>query len=350
MEEVKKINETELMPNWFERFIIKISDFKQSFGRWYTVFALRVLPCILYVIPVNVVLGRFYRNVERFYPEFENRGTFLLVSWIIAMMCLVFFSIIAPKLATIFEFVFGFGYLFFAFHRHLYNNILGYTILIVMFLFLSVKTLFLLFDVLKLLFFAGDKKKNIERDETGRVVRATEDKLFFSQNDEKTDDSGSSQAVVEFNEELFLANEVHNDLNEGYEDATNPHNNEYILSGEKTANETEGYENAVNPSNNVFILSGDGIENENEGYEKSVGSSNDGFILSGGANNDNDDYSTSALDDEFVMSSDNREYDLNVDERLARVVDDEFVFGVDSQSNEKRGGSISESDNDFFFG
>ena len=162
-----------------EQFIIKINDIKTNMGMWYSLFLRRILPFLIYIIPMNVVLENSYNTINRYYPNDFINGTFLYVSWIAAMVLFLGVAIIAPKAATVIEFVVGFAYLFFAFKYHIFTNALGYSLLIVMILFLLIKLVFLVFEIIRIKTFADDKKNHIERDESGRRVRKSDSDFFF---------------------------------------------------------------------------------------------------------------------------------------------------------------------------
>ena len=177
-----------------ERFVISINDFKQKLGFWYSLFARKILPVLLYFIPINVVLEQTYLRINRLYPNDIINSTFLTVTWIIALLLFATAAILVPKVATVIEFAFGFAFLFYALRYNLITNLLGNAVLIGLILFLFVKLVFLLFEIIRLIAFAGDKKNNIERDESGRVVRASDEEVFFTQEETiidsnpKTDD------------------------------------------------------------------------------------------------------------------------------------------------------------------
>lgn len=184
---LNKTLEYETEPVSAEKFVISINDFKQKLGLWYSLFALRILPVLLYFIPINVVLEQSYLRINRIYPNNIINSTFLTVTWIIVLLLFVAAAILVPKVATVVEFVFGFAFAFYALKYNLITNLLGYTVLIGLIIFLLVKFVFLVFEIIRLSVFAGDKKNNIERDENGRVVRATDEEVFFTKEDTYSD-------------------------------------------------------------------------------------------------------------------------------------------------------------------
>lgn len=194
----------ELITDKTERFIVLVNDFKQNMGAWYSIFALRIVPILLYLIPVNVVLARFtlfYKN--HYQPDFNWDGPILMVLWAIAIALLIVLVILLPKAATVFEFFFGFAYLFFVLKNHLYNRPVGVALLICMIIYLLVKLFFLIVEIMSKVKFSGDKANNIERDETGRIVRAAgEDVLFIKSDDREEIDKNRPSATAD-NDFLF---------------------------------------------------------------------------------------------------------------------------------------------------
>ena len=185
--EYVKPNENEITdPS--ERFFVKLNEFKSSSGLWYTLFGQRIVPFLLYIIPMNVIIKRFNQHIlTALFPGVNFMGPLMTAMWIVAMLVLLAFLIFLPKVATPLEFALGFAYLFLAFRLHLFNTLLGYGVLIGMIIFLIVKLVFLVFEIKRLRAFADDKKNNIERDESGRIVRAVEENVYLSTgNDELT--------------------------------------------------------------------------------------------------------------------------------------------------------------------
>lgn len=189
----------ELINDKTERFIVLMNDFKQIMGAWYSIVALRIVPMLLYLIPVNVVLARFtlyYKN--HYQPDFNWDGPVLMVMWAIAMALLLVLAILLPKVASVYEFFFGFAYLFFVFKNHLYNSPVGITLLICMILFLLIKLFFLVVKIMAKIKFSGDAANHIERDESGRIVRAASEDVLYVNSEEIDKDRPASTADNDF--------------------------------------------------------------------------------------------------------------------------------------------------------
>ena len=194
----KKIeNGTE--PVGAEKLVIKINDFKQKSGLWYSLLALRILPVLLYFIPINVVLEQTYLRINRMYPNDIINPTFLTVTWIIALLVFIIAAILVPKVATVIEFVFGFAFIFYVLRYNLLTNILGYSLMTGLIIFLLIKLVFLVFEIIRLSVFADDEKNNIERDESGRVVRASAENVYFA------DENTENEPVVYTDEDIVFS-------------------------------------------------------------------------------------------------------------------------------------------------
>lgn len=211
MSDTKNINENNTAPSAMEQFVIKIDDMEQSMGFWYSLFALRIVPFFLFIIPVNVVLGRINMFLTPYFPNVNLNGTILLVTWIVVMLGFLAVTIFAPKAATVVEFVFGFAYLFLAFRYHIYHNVLGYVLLFWMILFLLVKLVFLVFKIIRLKVVSGDVA-GVERDESGRVVRASEEEVFFVNEDNNAENESAAAAS---DDDVFFVKEENEKNNEG---------------------------------------------------------------------------------------------------------------------------------------
>lgn len=316
----KKIND-ELMPDSTEQFIIKVDDFKQSLGSWYSIFALRILPFLLYIIPINVVLNHINSFVmSRYLPDYNLNGAFLLATWIIVSLGLLAVAIFAPKAATVLEFLIGIGYLYFTFKHRLYGSPVGITVLICVILFLVVKLVFLVFELIRLKKFAKDKENNIERDESGRVVRASGEKVFFTEN------SPEEEYTPNVSDEDIA---ISDDNNEG-EYVTNVADGEVVVSDD----DNDG-EYITKVADDEVVVAGSVNEGE---YITNV--ADDEVVMADSV--DEGEYITNVADDEVVMAG-----SVDESEYITNVADDEIVFaGKDNYENN----TPPAADDDFFFG
>ena len=207
IEYVKAVENNDMIADPTERFIVKVNDFLHSIGLWYTLLGQKIIPFFIYLIPINVVIGRFNRLVNAVFPGINLNGPIMVVMWVITMIGFGAVTIMAPKAATVVEFVFGSIYLFLALRYHLFHNALGYSILIGMIAFLLVKLVFLVFKIIRLRAFADDKKNNIERDASGRIVRAASDEVVFTKEDKTIE---NEKAVPVSYDEVYYVKEDNN--------------------------------------------------------------------------------------------------------------------------------------------
>lgn len=247
----KQTNEAKIITKLGEQFIIGLNDVEQSMGAWYTIFAQRIVPFLLFIIPVNVIIGRVNRFIYRYYPNPELFGTLMLLAWIVVMVAFLTVLILSPKAGTVIEYIFGFAYLYLAFRYHIHNNALGYTVLFAVITFLVVKTVFLGFKIFGMISFAGDKKNNIERDESGRVVQATSEKVFFTSKNE-TEGVDASARAAENSE--FVFESVGGDSEENGASAVRSEDDGYFFGTDYNTDEDEAREKAVQESNDDFFF------------------------------------------------------------------------------------------------
>lgn len=164
------------------RTIIELAyDFKRSLGKWYTVFFKRILPFLLYLIPINIIIARTSDwLVEHYLKGIQNllsdmRSPYFLVMWAVLAMIFLALLILAPKAATVLEFIYGIYFIFLAF-KYGYFNALGIALIIAVAIFLFVKLLFLIVNIMYKVEYGSD---DVERGESGRRVRHSDSDFFF---------------------------------------------------------------------------------------------------------------------------------------------------------------------------
>ncbi len=322
--EKNEINREEIIPGKAERFIIKIDDIEQSMGMWYSLFARRILPFLVFVIPINVIIARMINFVQvHIITDARLSGSLLLIFWIISMMAFLTILIFAPKLATVAELATGCVYIYIALRAHLFNNYLGWSVLLSVILFVFVKLVFLAFKIVHMKVVAGDDE-NIERDESGRIVRATEDKVVFSEVDENDDIGYDAVKPTEREAQLLFSGD--DDYTEDYE-----------------------IEEIDTADGDLVFSEGDEYEDYDESAE--IDSEQENLIF-----NDIDQYEENgqklypvSVEDDFVFSEDDAYPDANAEERM-NTGDNDLVFSDNDESKGYGEGKISDSDNDYFFG
>ena len=166
------------------RTIIKLAyDLKKSLGKWYTVFFRIILPFLIYIIPINIIIARTSDwLVSRFLAGIwdwlsDMRSPYFLVTWAVVALIFLALLIFAPKAATVLEFIYGIYFIFLAF-RFGYFNALGIALIIAVAIFLFVKLLFLIVNIMYGITYGFD---DVERGESGRRVRHSDSDYFFGE-------------------------------------------------------------------------------------------------------------------------------------------------------------------------
>jgi hypothetical protein len=156
-------------------------DLKKSLGKWYTVFFKRILPFLLYLIPINIIIARTSDwLVENYLKGIQDllsdmRSPYFLVTWAVLVMIFLVLLILAPKAATVLEFIYGIYFIFLAF-KYGYFNALGIALIIAVAIILFVKLLFLIVNIMYKVEYGSD---DVERGESGRRVRHSDSDFFF---------------------------------------------------------------------------------------------------------------------------------------------------------------------------
>ena len=164
------------------RTIIRTAyDLKKRLGKWYTVFFKRILPFLLYIIPINIIIARTSDWLVAHYLAgikdwlSDMRSPYFLVTWAVLAMIFLALLILAPKAATVLEFIYGIYFIFLAF-RFGYFNALGIALIIGVAVFLLVKLLFIIVNIMYEITYGHD---DVERGESGRRVRKSDSDFFF---------------------------------------------------------------------------------------------------------------------------------------------------------------------------
>ncbi len=334
------------MPGKAEKFIIKVDDIKQSMGMWYSLFARRILPFLVFVIPINVILARILNFIQvHILTDVRLSGNLLLIVWAISMIAFLTVLLFAPKLATAAELAVGFVYIYIyiALRVHLLNNLFGWSVLISVILFVLVKLVFLAFKIVQIKIEAGDDE-NIERDESGRIIRASDDKVVFSEVDENEDDGMDTT-----NDDVYYTEE---DENAQYDyDAVETTEMEAQVLFTENEDYTEDYENEqIDPAEDDLVFD-ESDEYENYDEVTPIDPAEDNLIFTDIDEYEENDKNPNAVpvDDDLVFTEDDAYPDLNAEERM-NTEEGDLVFADNDESKGYGEGAISDSDNDYFFG
>jgi hypothetical protein len=142
-------------------YLDEIDSYKEDMGMWYTVFIRRILPFILYIMPIAVLVQHSYPSmVARFFSGILKQDDIYL-PWAIYAISLVLYLavlILLPRFATFCELVMGFMYIYMAFRFHHINTALGYFTIISVTLFVIMKLVFLVFEIMYMIIFKDEKQ------------------------------------------------------------------------------------------------------------------------------------------------------------------------------------------------
>lgn len=223
-------------------FLKKANDLKLNAGRWYTIFGQIIFPFFLYLIPVNVIVEWVSCHIEPFFKDENLNMKMMFVVWVVLMLAFLTVAIVAPKATTAVEFIIGFVYLFLAFRFYLFKSSLGITLLICMILFLVIKFVFLILDILYQKESERKRRKQIEYLQKKRANRTSRkpynDYLFESVKKDAETPVSVSDDEIRFaenenteNEHPGLADEqfVIAEKSDEKKDETSSSDNDYIL-------------------------------------------------------------------------------------------------------------------------
>lgn len=150
-------------------YLDEIDSYKEDMGKWYTVFIRRVLPFLIFVIPLNIIAFRFYsfvadRYLGGIFSSADSTPGFVL--WIISVFIFLVILIFLPRFATFCEFILGPMYIVLVFKMGtLLDTGLGYFVFISLSLFMLMKLVFLVLEVMYRIVFRGEKEPRVYHDD-----------------------------------------------------------------------------------------------------------------------------------------------------------------------------------------
>lgn len=168
MERPKFKNRTEKI-QWY---LDEIDSYKEDMGKWYTMFIRRILPFMLFIIPMNVFCEFVYAVIaDRFLSGILDSSNmeYLTLMWIFALIVFLLILIFLPRFATFCEFVIGGWFLVWAFTAVIINTGLGYFTVITLSIFMFMKFVFLILEIIYHIVFRGEKAPTAYSDDTDVV-------------------------------------------------------------------------------------------------------------------------------------------------------------------------------------
>ena len=145
-------------------FLDEIDSYKEDMGKWYTVLFRRILPIILFIMPLFAECKFFYQFVADRYLSgifSSNDLTPVYVLWPISILFFTVILIFLPRFGTFCEFILGPFYILLAFKMSYINTALGYFTIISVSVFMFMKLVFLIFEIMYRIVFRGEKAPKV---------------------------------------------------------------------------------------------------------------------------------------------------------------------------------------------
>lgn len=145
-------------------FLDEIDSYKEDMGKWYTVLFRRILPIILFIMPLFAECKFFYQFVADRYLSgifSSNDLTPVYVLWPISILFFTVILIFLPRFGTFCEFILGPFYILLAFKMSYINTALGYFTIISVSVFMFMKLVFLIFEIMYRIVFHGEQAPKV---------------------------------------------------------------------------------------------------------------------------------------------------------------------------------------------
>lgn len=165
-------------------YLDEIDCYKEDMGKWYTIFIRRVIPFLVFFFPINnLAFGLCEYAVKHILGgvfSFEDT-TFPLVVFFVSLLLFLLILIFLPRFATVCEFVMGIAFYVLVvvklnqfneglINKPLITNGLGYFVAIALGIFLFMKLVFLVIEIIYMITFRGEHEPRAYRDDEDDVV------------------------------------------------------------------------------------------------------------------------------------------------------------------------------------
>lgn len=162
-------------------YVDEIDCYKEDMGRWYTWFFRRIIPFLVFIIPLNVIAFRSYEYIASRYLRgvLESlSSTVGIVIWLVSLLIFLAILIFLPRFATFCEFVLGITFYAFVFRsfaqfaeglvdKPIITNGFGLFVAITLGIFLFMKLVFLVIEVIYHIVYRGEKEPQAYKDGQG---------------------------------------------------------------------------------------------------------------------------------------------------------------------------------------
>lgn len=169
-----------------EWYLDEIDCYKEDMGKWYTIFIRRVLPVLAFFLPLNNIVFYTYDILQRKFfggvlPAREADTTIAFVAYIIALLVFIAILIFLPRFATFCEFVLAGMFYFYAarsvvwaanglIKKELITTPLGYFAAIALGVFIFMKFVFLVIEIVYMITFRGEHEPKAYHGDENDIV------------------------------------------------------------------------------------------------------------------------------------------------------------------------------------
>jgi hypothetical protein len=167
-------------------YLDEIDSYKEDMGKWYSLFIRIILPFLLFIIPINIVGARVYKSVVNRYLSGildPNDNAAMIAFWLISLLIFLAILIFLPRFATFCEFAISGVFYYIALFlpvttvsngvivvKPLITNGLGYFVVIALSVFMFMKLVFLVLEIMYRIVFRGEKEPKAYKDDQDDIV------------------------------------------------------------------------------------------------------------------------------------------------------------------------------------
>lgn len=167
-------------------YLDEIDCYKEDMGKWYTVFIRRILPALIFFIPLNNITKYTYDLLQRNFlggvlPPSQVNGAIPFVAFLVTWLLFIIILIFLPRFATFCEFALAGAFYFFAaksivwaengiYAKSLITSGLGYFVAIILGVFMFMKLVFLILEIVYMITFRGEHEPKAYHSEDNDIV------------------------------------------------------------------------------------------------------------------------------------------------------------------------------------
>ncbi len=165
-------------------YLDEIDSYKEDMGKWYTVFIRRILPALVFFFPINNLAFFFCEYITKHFLggvlTFKNTA-FPHVVFLVMELLFIAILIFLPRFATFCEFVLATGFYALVVIRinqfnaglvskPLITNLLGYFVAITLGIFIFMKLVFLIIEIIYMVTFKDEREPRVYSEDSNNDV------------------------------------------------------------------------------------------------------------------------------------------------------------------------------------